>query len=105
MRNVDLHISRPQSGHEALVAQLTRHLEDRLLDFDPGGPEVLDRNPYTGFVAARFPGHETGEVLEQLLARGVSAAQETDRAVFYLSPDIPFEDLDYVWGCLFDILY
>ena len=105
MRIVDCTIRRPAPEQEERVARLTRHLEARLRDFGPGGPEVLETDQQTGFVAARFPGHPTGDVLERLAREcGVSAAQEGDRAVFYLSPSVQFEDLDYIWGCLFDLL-
>lgn len=106
MRHVDLSRSRPQPGQEDRAARLTRHLEARLRDFGPGGPEVLDSDQQTGRITVRFPGHKTAEVLDLLSSRfGVSAALEEEQAVFYLSPDIPFENLDYVWGCLFEVLY
>ena len=47
----------------------------------------------------------TAAVVERLAREGgVSAALEGDRAVFYLSPHVRFDDLDYIWGCLFDLL-
>ena len=105
MRIVDCTAPRPAQGQEERLARLTRHLEARLRDFGPGGPEVLETDQQAGFVAARFPGHSTGEVVERLAREcGVSAAPEGDRAVFYLHPGIPFEDLDYLWGCLFGLL-
>lgn len=105
MRHLDLSHSRPRPGGGERTARLTRHLEARLLDFDPGGPEVLETDQRAGFVAVRFPGHTLSEVLEALAARGVLAEEESGRAVFHLSPDLPFEGLDYLWGCLFEILF
>jgi hypothetical protein len=44
-------------------------------------------------------------VLAQLREKyGIAAAQSGDRAIFFLGPELPFEDLDYVWGCLFEVL-
>lgn len=104
MRRVDLAEARHSAGGEARLAQLTRHLEARLLDFAPGGPEVVSADQAAGAVTARFPGHEAEEVLAALAAQGVLAGQEGELAVFRLSPDTAFEDLDYVWGCLNEIL-
>ena len=58
----------------------------------------------TGLVAVRFPGHDTLEVLDALSQQGITAAHEDDRALFWLSPDIPFENLDRLWGILFEVL-
>lgn len=100
MRRIDLKTCRPAPGQEALVARLTRHLEARLLDFAPGGPEVLSADQARGVIRARFPGHDTEEVLDSLAAQGILAELEGDSAVFTLSADVPFEALDRVWGCL-----
>lgn len=100
MRSVNLTLSRPCAGQEALLARLTRHLEARLLDFGPGGPEVLSSDQASGTIRARFPGHEVARVQEDLARQGVLVENVCGEAVFHLSPDIPFEDLDYVWGCL-----
>ena len=89
----------------ARTARLTRHLKARLEDFGPGGPEVVDADQGAGTVTARFPGHDTAQVLRELEERwGVRAAREGELALFRLSQAVSFEDLDYVWGCLFDIL-
>ena len=105
MRTVDLKTARPVPDQEARVARLVRHLEARLRDFGPGGPEVLEADQAAGVVTARFPGHDSAWVLSRLEREyGVSAGLENGLAVFRLSPDVPFEDLDYVWGCLFDLL-
>jgi len=105
MRRVDLKTPRSLPGQEERTARLVRHLDARLRDFGPGGPEVLEADQETGVVTARFPGHDTARVLEGLEGEyGVSAGLEDGLAVFRLSPGVPFEDLDYVWGCLFDLL-
>ncbi len=104
MRTVSLNASRPSAGQDALTARLTRHLEARLQDFGPGGPEVLSCDQAGGTIRAVFPGHDTASVLRRLSAAGILAEQDGREAVFHLSPDIPFEDLDYVWGCLNEIL-
>ena len=102
MRQVDLTQSGPPSER---TARLTRHLKARLEDFGPGGPEVHAADQEAGAVTARFPGHETAQVLRRLEGEcGVLAAQSGEAAVFRLSPSVRFEDLDYVWGCLFDLL-
>lgn len=103
MRTVRLDIPARQTGTPRL-ARLTRHWKARLEDFGPGGPQVLGADQERGEVLARFPGHETGTVLAGLKEMGVSAQQEGENARFFLRPDICFEDLDYAWGCLFELL-
>ena len=103
MRELDLTQSAPAGGDPARTARLARHLKARLEDFGPGGPEVRFFDENAGLVSARFPGHETGWVLRRLEERGVRAG-EGDGVLFRLSPGIRFEDLDYLWGCLFEIL-
>ena len=76
MRRVDLARPGAPSGDRARVARLTRHLKARLEDFGPGGPQVT----------------------------GVDEASGTVTAVFRLAPSVRFEDLDYVWGALFEVL-
>lgn len=105
MRTILLNCPAGQPADPARLARLTRHLRARLLDFGPGGPEVLSADEGTGVVAARFPGREAGQVLERLEREyGIRAALEGDKAVFYLRSDARFEDLDRVWGGLADIL-
>ncbi len=105
MRSVWLDRPGGAAGDAARLARLTRHLRARLLDFDPGGPEVLWADEAAGAVAARFPGYDAGEVLSELeRAYGVRAAREGEQAVFHLSPGTRFEDLDYLWGALNEIL-
>lgn len=104
MRRVTLNAACPTVGQEDRIAWLTRHLEARLRDFGPGGPEVLQADQKRGTVTARFPGHDTQTILNQLEQHGISAALEGDRVRFHLSPKVRFEDLDYLWGCLFNLL-
>ena len=68
MRQLDLTRSAPGADQER-TARLARHLEARLRDFGPGGPEVLSCDQRTGTVTARFPGHSTMDILEQLDTR------------------------------------
>ena len=50
-------------------------------------------------------GRSFTQVLERLAASaGVRARLDGDCALFLLSPDTRFEDLDYLWGSLFDLL-
>lgn len=97
----------PQATHRQpqKIARLVRHLEARLLDFGPGGPEVFVCDQEKGIVTVRFPGHNAAAVAEQLASRfGVFVETKQDCAIFHLTDHTPFEDLDYVWGCLFDLL-
>lgn len=105
MRTLDLKTAGFLPDQESRTARLVRHLDARLRDFGPGGPEVLEADQAAGTVTARFPGHDTARVLARLEEEyGVSAGLENGSAVFRLSPDTRFEDLDYVWGCLFELL-
>ena len=105
MRRVDLARPGAPSGDRARVARLTRHLKARLEDFGPGGPEALSADEAAGAVRARFPGHDAAKILDRLAASaGVRARLDGDCALFLLSPDTRFEDLDYLWGSLFDLL-
>lgn len=97
-------LDRPAAAPSPRLARLTRHLTARLLDFDPGGPQVLWADEERGQISARFPGHDLGQVLAGLERLGIRVAREGDAALFSLDPDLPFESLDYVWGCLFEIL-
>ncbi len=102
MRHIDL--TQPAPEPSPRLARLTRHLAARLADFGPGGPQVVLCDQSRGFVAARFPGHETAQVLQGLAGFGVAAVQDGELARFWLRPDGRFEDLDYLWGCLFALL-
>ena len=66
MRQIDLTHPNRVPGSEARVARLTRHLRARLLDFGPGGPRVTGVDEASGTVTARFPGQDTGGVLDRL---------------------------------------
>lgn len=102
MRKISLeHLA---EGPSPRLARMVRHLEARLLDFGPGGPEVLSADQEAGTVTARFPGHDTAQVLEGLRARGISAVQQGGEVLFCLDPEGRFEDLDHLWGCLFELL-
>ncbi len=102
MRQVDL--SRRGTPGDPRTARLTRHLKARLEDFGPGGPKVEESDQQLGLVRAVFPGRDTAQVLKALEAFGVQAGQEGEQAVFALNPQVEFEQLDYVWGCLFQVL-
>lgn len=105
MRTVSLTV--PADRPSPRLARLTRHLHARLLDFGPGGPEVLCADQSRGIVTARFPGHDTAQVIDELEHRcrvSVTLSDDGELARFCLGNDTPFEDLDYVWGCLFDLL-
>lgn len=105
MRLVDLYLPAQEGGDLRRVAALTRHLNARLLDFGPGGPEVVSFDEGLGLVTARFPGQDAAAVVRKLYEKcGVRVAEEAGCALFYLKESTRFEDLDYVWGCLFDLL-
>ena len=105
MKDLDLKTSRPAPGRQERLGRLVRHLDARLRDFGPGGPEVLLADQASGVVAARFPGRSAGEVVERLAREcRIRAGLDGDAAVFRLSPDVPFEELDRLWGCLFKLL-
>lgn len=105
MRQIDLTRAAGGDRDPARIARLTRHLKARLEDFGPGGPQVTGVDESAGTVTARFPGRSTGGVLDRLERDwGVAALQKGEDAVFRLSPSVRFEDLDYVWGALFEVL-
>lgn len=105
MRTVILSVPAQMSLPSPRLSALTRHLNARLLDFEPGGPEVISCDERTGQVKARFPHHSTQAVADALHSCfGVDICAENQYALFYLNETILFEDLDYVWGCLYEIL-
>ena len=105
MRQVDLTKTAGDNRDPARVARLTRHWKARLEDFGPGGPRVTGVDEASGTVTARFPGQDTGGVLDRLERDwGVTVLQDGEDAVFRLAPSVRFEDLDYVWGALFEVL-
>ena len=105
MRQVDLKHPRPAAGAEEQLARPTRHLDARLHDLDVGWPEVISADQQTGAIRVRFPGRDVQTVLDTLEHNShIYADREGDCVLFRLSPDIPFEDLDYVWGALFELM-
>ena len=95
----------PAPCQQERLARLTRHLKARLEDFAPGGPEVVEANQHTGTVTARLPSCPAAEAAARLEREfGVLAGLEGDCLRFSLSPCVPFEQLDYLWGCLFELL-
>ena len=105
MRTIRLDRQAPQGERGPRLSRLVRHLKARLEDFGPGGPQVLGEEQGQGWVSFRVPGQDTGRVVRGLEREcGVALALEGDRAVCYLRGDTRFEDLDYLWGCLFGLL-
>lgn len=105
MRQIPLDRPAPPEADPARLGRLTRHLKARLLDFGPGGPEVLAADEKAGLVSVRFPGGDAAAVARALKENfGVSAALNGERLDFHLAGDTRFEDLDYVWGSLFELL-
>lgn len=87
------------------VARLTRHLKARLEDFGPGGPEVVRADQETGTVRFRVPGKDSEWLRQQLAARwNIRVGVEDGLAVCRLRADIPFEQMDRLWGCLFELV-
>ena len=99
MRTVQMDVPWTGEGSPRL-ARLTRHWKARLEDFEPGGPQVLLADQEWGQVLAAFPEHDADRLRAQLERRGVRARQEGETLRFFLTPELPFEDLDYAWGCL-----
>lgn len=105
MRAVDLTRRCPVPSDPERRAALTRHLNARLLDFDPGGPEVLLCDPESGLIRFRFPNHSPQWAAAALSAEyHIQTIPTSEYIELYLNETIPFEDLDYVWGCLFQLL-
>ena len=87
------------------VARLTRHLKARLEDFGPGGPEVVQADQERGLVCFRVPGRESAWLQEELGRRwNIRIGVEDGLAVCRLGPEVPFEGLDRLWGCLFELV-
>ena len=106
MKYIDFTTSLPQGYDPEQLARRVRHLAARLRDFGPGGPELLSADQTTGQVRARFPGHDTGHIRRQLEERfGIRTRLDGDALLFQLTPHIAFEELDHVWGCLFELLF
>lgn len=95
----------PTSAQAPRVARLTRHLRARLEDFGPGGPEVVQADQATGTVRFRVPGKDSVWLQQQLGERwNIQIQVEDGLAVCRLEPDTPFEGLDRLWGCLFELV-
>ena len=95
----------PSTEQAPRVAQLTRHLKARLEDFGPGGPEVVRADQENGTVCFRVPGKDSAWVGEQLEKRwDIRIQTEDGLAVCRLRAEIPFEQLDRLWGCLFELI-
>ena len=106
MNLIDFASTLPQCYDPEQLARQVRHLAARLQDFGPGGPELLSANQRTGQVRARFPGHSADDIRRQLEERfGVRTRLNGDGILFQLAPHIAFEELDYVWGCLSELLF
>lgn len=87
------------------VARLTRHLKARLEDFGPGGPEVVQADQEHGVVRFRVPGKDSAWLQGQLRERwNIQIQVEDGLAVCRLGPEIAFEQLDRLWGCLFELV-
>lgn len=105
MRQIDLTHPNRVPGSEARVARLTRHLRARLLDFGPGGPEVLSADEAAGAVRARFPGHDAAKILDRLgRLSGVSAPAWTGLRPVPSVPGHSFRGPGLSVGSLFDLL-
>ena len=87
------------------VAQLARHLSARLEELEGDCALLRGWDQATdGRVEARFPGRDAGALARRLTGIVPCAADGPDRLVFSLTPDVPFEALDTVWGVLFESL-
>ena len=105
MKAIDLSAPAASSGSPARLARLVRHLEARLADLGPGGPQAISACQQTGLVLARFPGHSPQSLADTLKENfGIQVRSEGDFVAFQLTPDLSFEDLDYVWGSLFQLV-
>lgn len=95
----------PTTEQAPRVARLTRHLKARLEDFGPGGPEVVQADQETGMVSFRVPGKDSEWLQQQLEKRwDIRIQVEDGLAVCRLRADILFEQLDRLWGCLFELV-
>ena len=103
MRHIILNTPIHESNDHEKLERLTRHLKARLEDFGPEGPEVTQFDMLHGIVGARFPNNEPWEIVNDLERdHGILSVAEENDVVFYLNDDIQFEELDYLWGSLFE---
>ena len=93
----------PAPGPSPRLARLTRHLSARLQDLGPDGP-VVHMDSALGLVTARFPGRDAGQLQEALERSGIRAVLVGEQFQFWLGPEDRFEDLDFLWGCLFQLM-
>ena len=106
MKYIDFTVPLPQGYDPEHLARQVRHLAARLQDFGPGGPELLSADQKAGQVRARFSGHDADDIRRQLEERfGIRTRLDGDAFLFQLTPHIAFEELDHVWGCLFELLF
>ncbi len=104
MRTVSLDKKAGTPAQPERLARLTRHLCARLLDLGAASPELERVSQEEGSLTARFPGRRAEELAQRLREHGVLCTGEGERVCFHIPEELPFEDLDYVWGCLFQIL-
>ena len=88
------------------LARLVRHCKARMEDFGPGGPQVLAADQGAGRVTLHFPGQDRDRdrVLSALARQGIFLAKTEDGAAVCLDDGVRFEDLDRLWGSLFEVL-
>lgn len=104
MKTVDFWKHEKQNISVEPIAWRTRHLYARLQDFGESGPVITDWSQEQGKISVAFPSHSVAYIQQTLQTYGIACPIEQGCLVFYLSEDIAFEDLDYVWGVLFQIL-
>ncbi len=99
MRTIDLTRTIPADSGE-WNARKIRHLTARLRELGEGRVRFLSSDPPGGLLRVTFPDLGTARVLRHLASRGVQVEERDAEAVFHLSSEASFEDLDYIWGCL-----
>lgn len=104
MKTVNFFKPDSQERQVEQVAWRTRHLYARLLDFGEMGPKVTEWSQEQGKISVSFPNHSAVSIQQALKQDGILCPIEQECLVFYLSEKITFEDLDFVWGVLFQIL-
>ena len=65
---------------------------------------VTDWSQEQGKLSVSIPNHSAIQMQQALKQYGITCPVEQEKLVFYLSEQIAFEDLDFVWGVLFQIL-
>ena len=93
----------PAPGPSPRLARMTRHLFARFQDLGENGPVVrMDQD--LGLGTARFPGREAQQLLKDLEGFGIRAVLVEEQFQFWMDPEGRFEDLDFLWGCLFQLM-